>query len=64
MAAGKTLKKLFTILLFPVNNHVMWFQNIYRPVNSHTSGVRLTHSIRGTENHAQSWKSHAYFIKN
>ena len=25
-----------------------------RPINSHASGVRLTHSTRATENHAQS----------
>ena len=25
-----------------------------RPINSHASGVRFTHSTRATENHAQS----------
>ena len=33
-----------------------------RPINSHASGVRLTHSTRATENHAQSWKSHGYSV--
>ena len=46
-------------------NIYVWFDLIwYSWLGKQTCQLSLTHSIRATENHAQSWKSHAFFIKN
>ena len=46
-------------------NIYVWFDLIwYSWLAKQTCQLSLTHSIRATENHAQSWKSHANFIKN